>query len=501
MMKRFIKNAERGQAIVIVALAMVGLIGIVGLMTDGGMLLIEYGKLKRGIDSASIAAASQFRRNFSGSDLYNAASEFLILNQSDAANIIVFRCRRDPNSGVLESTTDGTQHDEELCTTPRRKLLRVQATRTITFGFMRVLGINSTTITASSVGEAASIDLVLVIDTSASMSYQTGGNANFPDSPLDDPSVCNTSVANPCEPMDGIKDVARAFVQGDFLFFPYDRVAVVAMTGQGANATRDTVTVLHLSDSEDEVVTAIDDLTVFQPPECVPGQTPLEHPPGGVEASPIAGPCLNYNSTTGLFQGLECPYYRFGPDLIPGTADDTVFDISSCNSSNIGGGFRRAAAEFSIEPIREDSFWAVIALAGGPANATDSFPGHDFGFCPPATWNDPAVPFCRDALVSTRHSDGNPSYDADDYARDMADFLTDPIDGQGVTVFTIGLGSLVQNASRGDPDAGEQLLIYSAETAGGTSANHGVYRYANDISILDEIFAEIGSNIFTRLSQ
>jgi len=70
-----------------------------------------------------------------------------------------------------------------------------------------------------------------------------------------------------------------------------------------------------------------------------------------------------------------------------------------------------------------------------------------------------------------------------------------------VTVFTIGLGSLVQNASRGDPDAGEQLLIYSAETAGGTSANHGFYRYANDISILDEIFAEIGSNIFTRLSQ
>jgi len=499
MIKKFFRKSERGQAIVIVALAMVGLIGIVGLMTDGGMLLIEYGKLKRGIDSASIAAASQFRRNFSGSDLYNAASEFLILNQSDAANITVFRCRRDPNSGDLETATDGTQHDEALCTTPRRKLLRVEATRTITFGFMRVLGINSTTIRASSVGEAASIDLVLAIDTSASMSYETGGGPTL-DSPLDDPSVCNTSTANPCEPMDSIKDVARAFVQGDFLFFPYDRVAVVAMTGQGANATRDTVTVLNLSDSEDEVINAIDNLWVFQPPECVPGVSPLDNPPSGTPGGPAVGPCLNYNES-GTFIGLECPYWRSGPDLIPGTADDTIYDVSSCNSSNIGGIFRRSAAEFSIEPVREDSFWAVIALMGGPANATDSFPGYDAGYCPPSTWNDLVNPFCRDALVSTRHSDLNPNYDADDYARDMADFLADPVDGQGVTVFTIGLGSLVQHASKGDPDAGERLLIYAAETAGGTSANHGFYRYANDISILDEIFAEIGSNIFTRLSQ
>lgn len=519
MLKKFLKNTERGQAIVIIAFAMVGLIGMVGLMTDGGLLLIEYGKLKRGIDSASIAAASQFRKNFDGEDLVEAAQGFLILNQSEASNIIVFRCRRDPNTGALEATVDGTQHSEDLCTTPRRKLLRVYAERTVNFGFMRVLGINSSTISAASVGEAASIDLVLVIDTSASMSYETGGNPNFPDSNLDDPSVCNTSVSNPCEPMESVRDVARDFVQGDFLFFPYDRVSIIAMTGQSPGATRDHVTVLPLSDSETNVVNAIDNLRVFEPQACVPGQTPGENPPSGSAGAPISGPCLNYDGG-GNFIGLECPIFRYGPDLVPGTVDDTVYDVSSCNSSNIGGALLRAAAEFAVEPVREDSFWAVIALAGGPANATDSQPGFDFGYCPPSTWNDTGDrngdgdntdpgdapladrnPFCRDAYASTRHSDGDADYDSDDYARDMADYLADPINGQGVAVYTIGLGNLVQNASKGDPDAGELLLIYIAETAGGANANHGFYSFSPDAAGLEDIFLKIASNIFTRLSQ
>ncbi|MBI1855219.1 MAG: hypothetical protein HYR93_05065, partial [Chloroflexi bacterium] len=64
MLKKFLRNAKRGQAIVIIALMFVGLVAIIGLLTDGGMLLIEYARLKRGIDAAAIAAAQQFRKNF-----------------------------------------------------------------------------------------------------------------------------------------------------------------------------------------------------------------------------------------------------------------------------------------------------------------------------------------------------------------------------------------------------------------------------------------------------
>ena len=45
MLKTKPNKTESGQAIVLIALAMVGLIAMVGLMTDGGMMLIEYGKL------------------------------------------------------------------------------------------------------------------------------------------------------------------------------------------------------------------------------------------------------------------------------------------------------------------------------------------------------------------------------------------------------------------------------------------------------------------------
>lgn len=38
------KSSERGQAIILVAFSIVGLVAIVGLMTDGGILLIEYAR-------------------------------------------------------------------------------------------------------------------------------------------------------------------------------------------------------------------------------------------------------------------------------------------------------------------------------------------------------------------------------------------------------------------------------------------------------------------------
>lgn len=183
---------------------------------------------------------------------------------------------------------------------------------------------------------------------------------------------------------------------------------------------------------------------------------------------------------------------------------DEVNNISSCNSSNIGGALLRAASEFAVPPVREDSFWVVIALAGGPANATDSATGFPYGYCPPYTWASSTHPFCRDASASTRHSNGNADYDADDYARDMADYLANPVTGQGVTVFTIGLGNLIRGATKGDADAGEKLLKYIAETAGdesGVDVNHGQYFYSPDSSGLDEIFSAIASNIFTRISK
>ncbi|MBK9602015.1 MAG: hypothetical protein IPO36_09250 [Anaerolineales bacterium] len=171
MIKKLLKKSERGQAIILIAFAFVGLIAMVGLMTDGGILLIEYARLKRGIDAASVAAAQQFRKDFNGADLVAAADNFLKLNQSDVVDVVISMC--DPTGAYGGSPA---AHDASLCPDPgqpARKLVRVTATRNVEFGFMRVLGINGSTIQATSVGEAASIDLVLIMDTSLSMSYGT----------------------------------------------------------------------------------------------------------------------------------------------------------------------------------------------------------------------------------------------------------------------------------------------------------------------------------------
>src|SRR6266508_3869565 len=97
MAKKILKISERGQAIVLIALAIVGMIAIVGLMTDGGVLFIEYARLKRGIDAAAVSAALSFRESATPDELVNAAREFLQLNQSDVFDVAVDICQRDEN--------------------------------------------------------------------------------------------------------------------------------------------------------------------------------------------------------------------------------------------------------------------------------------------------------------------------------------------------------------------------------------------------------------------
>ncbi len=230
---------------------------------------------------------------------------------------------------------------------------------------------------------------------------------------------------------------------------------------------------------------------------------------------------------------------------------DNVKDPTTNGSSNIGGALYYANNAF-IQSARQDAFWVVIMLAGGPANATstDDVVHYPDGFCPQTTWTAPNTPKCRDSDLAadgvtpliTRHNRdivSNPpsypaAYDADDYARDAADDLANPETGNGITIFTIGLGTSLNKANSlkhnglptypdgtlvtgglptiGLPTSGENLLAYVAEEAGDVydpitglltrEANHGQYYYAEDPSLdLGPIFLAIAGNIFTRISQ
>jgi len=534
------KGSERGQAIILVAFAIVGLVAIVGLMIDGGILLIEYARLKRGIDSASIAAASQFRKDFNADDLVMAGKEFLKFNQSDA-DVFISICDEvsptplpNPLPDVDPSDPPVLYHDEGLCFDPPRKLVRITANRHVDFGFMRVVGLNGTDIEATSVGEAASVDMVLVIDTSSSMAYDTtdyspgDGKDNDeadPGNPVslpgDDPEVCNPhlpSGAGRCEPLGEIIDVAVNFVQDQLLFYPYDRVALVSTTGKIIDGipSRDPVLKLAFNNNYDEatgtetteIQTAIRELRVFQPVRCTDPKA----------STSSLGGCL-------LFETVP-PYTDSTYTTVACARDDTattaLIGPSSCGSSNIGGSLYMAGRQF--DSARQESFWVTIALIGGPATATDSVPGKPTGFCPRDTW---PAPFpnngrgCRDfdtvsinagfnpatfdwETDATRHTSLEPDdYDADDYARDAADFITARDTGQGATLYSICLGNLCRGTdpNRADPYSGEHLGEYMAEYSGGADANHGLYYFSNDAAGLAGIFSDISDNIFTRISQ
>jgi len=93
------------------------------------------------------------------------------------------------------------------------------------------------------------------------------------------------------------------------------------------------------------------------------------------------------------------------------------------------------------------------------------------------------------------------AYDADDYARDMADFVAI---GQSALIYTIGFGTAL---GHGNPNSsGEQLLNYAADIGDNALVDTGSgqlnsdYFYAHDATALATIFHTISDRIATRLT-
>ena len=66
-MRDWFRQSSPGQAIVLIALIFIGLIGFVGLVVDLGTVLGRYAQLNRATDAAGVQASNQFRES---RDLY-----------------------------------------------------------------------------------------------------------------------------------------------------------------------------------------------------------------------------------------------------------------------------------------------------------------------------------------------------------------------------------------------------------------------------------------------
>src|SRR3972149_378708 len=97
-----------------------------------------------------------------------AADEFVQLNSINPANTNVFVCTTYFAGAPL------SMHDATLCPAagdPPRKFVRVTAQMPVDFAFLPIIGFDRINISANAISEAASIDLVLAIDNSSSMAY------------------------------------------------------------------------------------------------------------------------------------------------------------------------------------------------------------------------------------------------------------------------------------------------------------------------------------------
>jgi hypothetical protein len=416
---------QRGQILVIVVFAIVGLVAFVGLVVDTGLVFIGYGRLRRATDAAALAAASQYRFNPDPNDLSKNAIEFLQLND-------VY----DPNAGtpsaIVKVCNDAypAYHDPALCTTPvRRRLVKVDAQTTVRLAFLPVIGIRFITLHATATSEAASLDIVLAIDVSESMSFDAPEYTASRD-----PSICNQADAegfSQCAPFADIQRAAYHFVTDKIADVSnvYDRVALIPFDRK-AHGTGDAYdALLPLTNDWTVVENRIKALRVFDATgtgaSAGPGGGQLngaclgdDYPPAGVpcRSYPSDDDLQNYCYTAGVpdFSKLgnaqcwmrtggggpadepDTPYIGPFVDAFGNHYERAYLDFacgapapgdrSICGTTNLGDAFRTTGKQFDPNQpgFRQESLWVVILLTDGLSNHSNSVdqPDGHLLYCP-----------------------------------------------------------------------------------------------------------------------
>ncbi len=336
--KFFRKQTEKGQSLIILALAFVAMLGFVGLVIDVGSLYVTYTQLKRAVDAAAVAAANNIKSTSTGFNkerLTEAAREMLQLNNvSDVSSLVVYLCSDSDLPGEFARECPGVGE-------PPRKLAWVQATQKSPVYFLSLFGVQSIPFTTSAVGEAATVDLVLVFDSSESMAINTSG---YGDGTEFNPGYCNTH--NSCYPMRNAKDAAMGLV--DNLFNGYDQVAVVSYA-YTATAIIGSTTDLLTSDM-DEAKARITSVTVHDDPPYalfawkgksppLPGYPskwgnfnpiyPEDRDGDGYDNDPLL-PCVDENKDM-----WDDTTSEVCDDYVPGGTTDVVLDTFNWNKSNV----------------------------------------------------------------------------------------------------------------------------------------------------------------------
>ena len=547
------------------------LLAFVGLATDAGILYMSYGQLRRAADAAALSAASQYREARPFDEITEAATEYVRLQgiPMQPGDVVVESCYDtvEPIGVIPDSKThEKVVADPSICTYPVRKLVRVTVTTRVQPAFMQLFGWRDPIpLTTYAVSETASLEIVLVIDTSFSMVFDASTSNNVDDDQdgcvdelagegcdtngkddhwlrgqvqagVDNTPVCNgvsgsssgisnllptsyltgsgTVPKNSCRPFEWVRDAAIQFVD-DFVVFPYDRVGIVTFASKSKNPAED-------------------------------GQGLIQS-----LACPVGTPCAStsLDNTIATLYSIDVSAAPLctGSDWF----DDAPGSPGKCQATNTGDGLKVALEDLN-DHARQNALRFIILLSDGAATTSDP-DAATYGFsphyaCPKNAKNDGNLfydPYyfrrpCSDGDSTIKYDSDAQFYDADDYARDQAKLIIDP--ERPTIVFTIGLGAEVtENPGTGGTQkacadgqpagtldyalcnadqkpSGEQLLRHIADQGDGISGSEcdrdagglyqapigtscGNYFYAQGGANLSAIFTEIAEEIFTRITE
>ena len=203
MEKKTVK--QRGQSLILVAFAIFALIGFVGLGVDLGMSYIARVRIRRAVDAAALAAASELplerlahvrALEYLAENQYDCGLEVgsgavpicsagdarVEINQADETDDNgrdAYFYTTGPDAGdagfVIQIDTSefaDVQESEKLLDSATR--IRVSVSENVSLYFMKIFGFDSVPIYASAVAENISdLDVVLVFDRSGSMEFDT----------------------------------------------------------------------------------------------------------------------------------------------------------------------------------------------------------------------------------------------------------------------------------------------------------------------------------------
>ena len=394
---------------VIFAFAVFALVAFVGIAIDAASLYLTHAQLKRAVDAAVVSASNDFKKGARIESMTEAAREALMLHNvdMDTVDMHVYDCET-PNLDTLAPAFYAVCPDTNLYSA--QKLIYVQATQKAPLYFMQLLGFDQVPVTTYAIAEAASVDLVIVLDVSESMAKDTGDFVlqNY------DPASCNST--DTCQPMADAKSAAIQLV--DSMYDGYDQVAVVTFDSEATVITA-------LNPDLDAVKTAIQGIGVYDDPpiDLIWGSWYYRH--GATFDGPVFNPIFpddrDGDGRDIDFEGLNCGINpsqigccetpladdrwqnnslddSLGYDGFP-CDDDSVLDAYdfdedkkytsadtdaandwvnnpkhhslSINSTCTGCGVRIASNLLKLN-ARLNSVWVMVILSDGIANITDT---------------------------------------------------------------------------------------------------------------------------------